>query len=106
MRYHLHGTVLPDGVERDVFVTDDGRFTFDTNAPGADDAPTISEGGFLLPGLVDAHAHLSASEREPPADPPATARANARLHLDAGVLAIREPGAPRPGAAGIGPAEG
>jgi imidazolonepropionase-like amidohydrolase len=50
---HVRGVVLPDGVERDVFVVD-GRFTFHPVA----DAQTVLDGGWLVPGLVDAHAHL------------------------------------------------
>jgi hypothetical protein len=50
---HLRGIVLPDGVERDLFVTN-GRITFVPQ----EDARTMLDGGYLLPGLVDAHAHL------------------------------------------------
>jgi len=52
-------------------------------------------GGYLVPGLVDAHAHLSlfspAGDGAPPAE---RVRASARAQLDAGVLAVREPGSP------------
>jgi imidazolonepropionase-like amidohydrolase len=51
---HLRGIVLPEGVRRDLFVVD-GRITFHEQ----EDATTILEGGYLAPGLVDAHAHLS-----------------------------------------------
>ena len=47
------GVVLPEGEHRDVWVRD-GRFTFEP-VPGAE---TVSRGGWLLPGLVDAHCHV------------------------------------------------
>ena len=50
---HLSGVVLPEGEHRDVWVRD-GRFTFES-VPGAE---TVSRGGWLLPGLVDAHCHV------------------------------------------------
>jgi imidazolonepropionase-like amidohydrolase len=99
---HLHGTVLPDGVVRDLFVVD-GRLSM-TQHP---DARTVLDGGWLVPGLVDAHAHLSLFS---PAGDGASAdqrvRASARAQLDAGVLALREPGSPDHASHGLGPAEG
>jgi imidazolonepropionase-like amidohydrolase len=84
--------VLPEGVERDVFVTAEGRFTFRSDG---DDARTVLDDGYLLPGLADVHAHLAMSS---PAgdDAPDLDRttASARAQLENGVLAIREPGAP------------
>ena len=53
---HLAGVVLPEGEHRDVWVHD-GRFTFEP-VPGAE---TISRGGWLVPGLVDAHCHVGIS---------------------------------------------
>ena len=50
---HLSGVVLPEGVHRDLWVRD-GRVTFD-RVPGAE---TVARGGWLLPGLVDAHCHI------------------------------------------------
>ncbi|MEO6089532.1 MAG: amidohydrolase family protein, partial [Umezawaea sp.] len=50
---HLRGVVLPDGDQRDLWVVN-GRIR--TRAvPGA---RTIVDGGYLLPGLVDAHCHV------------------------------------------------
>jgi imidazolonepropionase-like amidohydrolase len=99
---HLRGVVLPgDGVQ-DVFVVA-GRITFAEQA----DAETVLDGGFLIPGLVDAHAHLSIHS---PAGDTATAdervRASARAQRGAGVLAIREPGSPDHASHGLGPDEG
>ena len=50
---HLSGVVLPEGEHRDLWVRE-GRFTFEP-VPGAE---TVSRGGWLLPGLVDAHCHV------------------------------------------------
>ncbi len=104
---HLAGVVLPDGAERDVFATDDGRFTFDSNAPGTGEARTVAESAYLTPGLADVHCHLSLASPAPPtASPEEAARASARMELAAGVLAIREPGSPWRASIGIGPDEG
>lgn len=101
-RYHLRGHVLPDGGVRDVYVVD-GRITFERVA----DAETVLDGGWLVPGLVDGHAHLALAS---PAGPGATAaeriEASARAHLFAGVLLVREPGAPDHGSSRVGPALG
>jgi imidazolonepropionase-like amidohydrolase len=99
---HLRGVVLPDGDMRDVFVAD-GRITF---VP-PDDAHTVFDGGYLIPGLVDAHAHLSLSSPAGDQAPPAQrVRASAQAQLEAGVLAVREPGSPDYASRDIGPAIG
>jgi imidazolonepropionase-like amidohydrolase len=99
---HARGRIVPGDTIRDVFIVD-GRFTFTPQ----DDATTIFDGGYLLPGLVDAHAHLGLAS---PAPRNATARqrseASARAHLNAGVLVIREPGGPDRSSTGIGPGQG
>ena len=51
--FHLRGVVLPDGEERDLWVVN-GRVRTKL-VPGAE---TIVDGGFLLPGMVDAHCHV------------------------------------------------
>jgi len=99
---HLRGVVLPDDVERDVFVTEGGTITFDD---GAADARTVVGGGFLLPGLVDAHAHLTVGSDLEPVDDEGV-RANASAQLDGGVLLVREPGAASHASAGLGLADG
>lgn len=89
--WHLHGIVLPDGEPRDVYVVN-GRFTF--RRPKAD-VTTLVEDCWLVPGLVDAHAHLSMfSPAGDEASPAERVLASARAHLDAGVLLVREPGSP------------
>ena len=52
-RWALPATVLPDGHERQLWVVD-GRLT-----SRAADAAEPLPGRFTLPGLVDAHAHMS-----------------------------------------------
>jgi imidazolonepropionase-like amidohydrolase len=96
---HIRGTVLPGGEERDLFV-DAGTITFESTS----DARTILDGGYLLPGLVDAHAHLPFAGPAPDGSWEEKARVNARAHLEAGVLAVRDPGGPTPN--DIGPREG
>src|SRR3954462_14781160 len=99
---HVRAIFLPDEVERDVFIVD-GRFTFDEQ----DDAETVVSSGFVLPGLVDAHAHLAlASPAGDEASEDERVSASARQHLEAGVLLIREPGSPGRASAGLGPADG
>ena len=98
----VRGVLLPEGVERDLFVLD-GRITF--QAP--EQVTTVLEGGYIIPGLVDAHAHLALASPAPAgASPEERARASARAHLDSGVLLVREPGGPDRASARIGPHEG
>ena len=99
---HAHGHVLPGGDVRDVFIVD-GRFTF---APQSD-ARTLIKDAYLIPGLVDAHAHLGLSSPAPQsATPRGKSEASARAHLRAGVLVVREPGGPDRSSTGIGPGQG
>lgn len=97
--YHLRGRALPSGDLVDLFVVE-GRLSF---VP-AQGATTVLDGGWLLPGLVDAHAHLALAS---PADGTATAaervEASARAQLMAGVLLIREPGGPDRSSTLVGP---
>jgi imidazolonepropionase-like amidohydrolase len=100
--WHLHGLVLPDAVEQDVYVVD-GRISLEP----VEGAVTLGTGLVLIPGLADAHAHLSLASPAGDAAPAAErVRASARVHLDAGVLAVREPGSPDGESLGLGPAEG
>jgi imidazolonepropionase-like amidohydrolase len=100
---HLRARVLPGDEVRDVFVVD-GRISFVEQG----DAVTVLDSGWLVPGLVDAHAHLSlfspAGDNAPDAERIA---ASGRAQLDVGVLALREPGSPLGAAArGLGPLDG
>ena len=86
---HLAGVVLPDGEHRDLWVRD-GRFTAEP-VPGAE---TVSRGGWILPGLVDAHCHVGISRGGGPAEGLDEVRAQALVERDAGVLALRDCGSP------------
>ncbi|MFJ5988295.1 amidohydrolase family protein [Lentzea sp. NPDC092896] len=50
---HLRGVVLPDGEPRDLWVVN-GR----VRTQPVPNAQTVVDGGFLVPGLVDAHCHV------------------------------------------------
>ena len=80
MNLHIHGRVLPEDREKDLYIVD-GHITFQK----VKDAKTIIKNCYIIPGLVDAHVHLSIGDE---------AKINAKKHLHAGVLAVREPGSP------------
>ena len=101
-RLHFSGTVLPDGTEREVWIAD-GRLRFDRQ----DDADTVGTDVWMIPGLVDAHAHLALASPAPPGATPLEAiGASGAAHLAAGVLLVREPGGPNRLSGGLGPAQG
>ncbi|ABK53334.1 Amidohydrolase 3 [Acidothermus cellulolyticus 11B] len=87
--YHLRVTVLPGGDVRDLYVVD-GRFTF--TRPSHLDVTTIADGGYALPGLVDAHCHVGL-DANGPVDL-ATSRAQAVADRDRGALLLRDAGSP------------
>ncbi|MFK4243570.1 amidohydrolase family protein [Micromonospora chokoriensis] len=91
MVLHVRGVLLPDDEVRDLWLVDD-RVTF-TPVP---DAETVVDGGFVLPGLVDAHCHIGIARGGAPITSLDQARELARLDRDAGVLAIRDAGSPYP----------
>ena len=95
--FHIDTTVLPGGERRDLFVVD-GRFTFQPHP----DAVTIHTGGYAIPGLVDAHAHLAMNSPNPGGSIDDQIRASARAQLEAGVLLVREPGSPTRAARDLG----
>jgi len=86
---HLAGVVLPEGEHRDVWVRE-GRFTFEP-VPGAE---TVSRGGWLLPGLVDAHCHVGIAPGGAHVEDLAGLREQALAERTAGVLALRDCGSP------------
>lgn len=85
---HLRGVVLPGEQERDLYVHA-GRITFEP-VPGAQ---TVLTGGWLLPGLVDAHCHVGLAN-DGWVDDPAALAAQARQDRDGGALLIRDCGSP------------
>ncbi|MBM7805490.1 imidazolonepropionase-like amidohydrolase [Geodermatophilus bullaregiensis] len=86
---HLSGVVLPAGEHRDLWVRD-GRITFEP-VPGAE---TVGAGGWLLPGLVDAHCHVGIGRGGVFVEDLAGLREQALAERAAGVLALRDCGSP------------
>ncbi len=84
---HLRGVVLPDDEPRDLWVVN-GRVRT-TPVPGAQ---TVFDGGFLVPGLVDAHCHVGLGP-DGAVDLPEAAE-QAETDRDAGTLLIRDCGSP------------
>ncbi len=84
---HLAAVVLPEGEHRDLWLRD-GRIS----AEPVPDAPTILDGGYVVPGLVDAHCHVGIGPRGP-VDLDEAER-QAETDRDAGTLLIRDCGAP------------
>jgi imidazolonepropionase-like amidohydrolase len=80
---HVRGVVLPEDIERDLWIVN-GRVRTEP-VPGAE---SIVDGGFVLPGLVDAHCHVGMATE------PADAEAQALTNREAGTLLIRDCGAP------------
>ncbi|GGM39866.1 amidohydrolase [Longimycelium tulufanense] len=87
MALHLRGVLLPDDEARDLWVVD-GRVRT-TPVPTAE---TVSDGGYLVPGLVDAHCHVGIG----PGGPVELIEAElqAVTDRDAGALLLRDCGSP------------
>lgn len=83
----LSSVVLPDGQHQQLWIRD-GRISFDP-VPGAE---TVFEGGYVLPGLVDAHCHVGIGPQGPVELDEAAEQAE--TDRDAGTLLIRDCGAP------------
>jgi imidazolonepropionase-like amidohydrolase len=84
---HLRGVVLPDDEPRDLWVVN-GRVR---TAP-VPNAETVFDGGFLVPGLVDAHCHIGIGPHGPVEL--AEAAGQAETERDAGALLLRDCGSP------------
>lgn len=91
MALHVRGVVLPDDQVRDLWLVGDRVST--EPVPGAE---TVVDGGFLLPGLVDAHCHIGIEHAGGPVASLARAKELAAVDREAGVLAIRDAGSPYP----------
>ncbi len=76
--------VLPEGEHRELYVVE-GRITYEP----VSDAETL-EGGWVLPGLVDAHCHVGLDEHGPVSDD--VAEKQALADRDAGALLLRDAG--------------
>ncbi|HEX5114502.1 MAG TPA: amidohydrolase family protein [Pseudonocardiaceae bacterium] len=84
---HLRGVVLPDDEPRDLWVVN-GRVRT-AEVPGA---RTVFDGGYLVPGLVDAHCHVGIGPQGPVDLAEATTQAE--IERDAGALLLRDCGSP------------
>lgn len=86
-RLHLRGRLLPSGEPVELWVVD-GVVTHEPVAG----AETVVDGGWLAPGLVDAHCHVGIG----PAGPVELdeALAQARAERDVGALLLRDAGSP------------
>lgn len=85
-RLHLDGIVLPDGVRRELWVVDGVVRTERVR-----DAVDLS-GGWIMPGLVDAHCHVGLEADG--AVPDEVAEQHALADRAAGALLLRSPGSP------------
>jgi imidazolonepropionase-like amidohydrolase len=86
-RLHLSGVVLPDGEHRELWVADGVIRT----EPVAD-SETVVTGGWIMPGLVDAHCHVGLDAHG--AVPPEQAEEQAVADRSAGALLLRDAGTP------------
>jgi imidazolonepropionase-like amidohydrolase len=84
---HLRGVVLPEDEPRDLWVVN-GRIR---TAP-VGNAQTVFDGGYLVPGLVDAHCHIGIGPNGPV--DLAEAVRQAETDRDTGALLIRDCGSP------------
>jgi imidazolonepropionase-like amidohydrolase len=91
MALHVRGVVLPEDEVRDLWLVGDRVST--EPVPGAQ---TVVAGGFILPGLVDAHCHIGIATDGAAVTSLEQARDRAQVDRDAGVLAIRDAGSPYP----------
>ncbi|HEY1320603.1 MAG TPA: amidohydrolase family protein [Streptosporangiaceae bacterium] len=85
---HVRGVALPGGEPFEGW-TDGARLSL-APVPGA---RTVVDGGFLLPGLVDAHSHPGRGGLGAPLDE-AKLDADLRAHAAAGITAVRAAGSP------------
>ncbi len=84
---HVRGLGLPDEAEIQLWIVD-GRISLESVA-GSD---TVFDGGWILPGLVDAHCHVGLGDHgEIPLD---EAISQAEAERDVGALLLRDCGSP------------
>src|SRR5262245_61911679 len=85
--YHVKGTVLPENEKREFWIVN-GRVSF---APQKN-AVELSQNGFIIAGLVDAHFHLTMDWDDFGLSGVELVRANLKKHLEHGVLFVRDIG--------------
>lgn len=83
---HVRGVALPSNELVNLYVNGD-TITLDP-VPGAE---TVTDGGWLLPGLVDVHSHPGARAPANPLDDDIL-RADGTADVDAGITLLRTPG--------------
>jgi imidazolonepropionase-like amidohydrolase len=87
VRLHVRGLGLPDEAETELWIVD-GHISAEPVA-GAD---TVFDGGWILPGLVDAHCHVGLGDHgEIPIE---EAIGQAETERDVGALLLRDCGSP------------
>ena len=86
-RLHLHGVVLPEGDERDLWLHD-GVISLEPIA----DAITVATSGWIMPGLVDAHCHVGLESHGAVSEE--RAEEHALTDREVGTLLIRDAGSP------------
>ncbi|MDQ6936652.1 MAG: amidohydrolase family protein [Actinomycetota bacterium] len=84
----LRGVFLPEETSREAWIVD-GRLSFSPVA----DADLVADGGWVLPGFVDAHCHVGLSPHGHVPDPDGQAE-QALADRDAGALLLRDAGSP------------
>ena len=87
MRLHVRGVALPDEEAIELWIVD-GRISCEP----VSDADTVFDGGWVLPGLVDAHCHVGLGPGGGVALEEAIAQAEAERA--AGALLLRDCGSP------------
>lgn len=87
MRLHFRGRGLPDGEPVEWWVVN-GQLSAEPVA----DAVTIVDGGWIIPGLVDAHCHVGLGADGPTDFDEAVAQAE--TERDVGALLLRDAGSP------------
>jgi imidazolonepropionase-like amidohydrolase len=85
---HVRGVLLPEAEERDLWAVD-GRLTFEP----VGGAETVATGGWVVPGLVDAHCHIGLGPGGPVHEP-AELHDQARTDAAAGALLVRDAASP------------
>jgi imidazolonepropionase-like amidohydrolase len=92
--WHVRGVLIPEDRVVDLWLDGDRV----SRVPSAG-ARTLIRGGFILPGLVDAHCHIGIRNGGAHVDSVDEARDLAMVNRDIGVLALRDAGSPYPYAA-------
>ena len=87
MTLHVRGRGLPDGQSTEWWIVD-GTLS----AEPVKDAQTVFDGGWIVPGLVDAHCHVGLGQRGRVELDEAIAQAE--TERDVGALLLRDAGSP------------